>query len=756
MAKSKVRPGNCRAVLAVLFLCLVLAAPASAAEAPIVAATWVTNVTATSADLHARINPNGAPSTYRFEYVEQSTWEGSGFAAATVTPPSGSGALGSGTEFVVVTRHIAPLTPTTSYRYRVRATNGTETFGTERILTTEVPTNVVKLPDGRAWEMVSPADKGGGAIAPPETLFGGGAFQAAANGVAITYGSPFSFAGGGGGALGASQYVSSRSTGGWSTQNISTPMLSGSFGDEPDGTPYRLFSPTLSALVSNGVHCRNGGSGCPVANPPLPGSGAPAGFRNYYLRNPDGSFQALLTASDIAGLGLGAAEFELALAGATPDLSHVVLSSCAALTADATETAAPGGCKESEQNLYEWNGGGLTLINLLPAQSTGTTGAVLAAPAGAISSDGSRVYFALPEAGPLYLRDGSATKLVPETAAGGATFQVASSDGRVAFFTKAGALYRYDVDAGTSLEIAAGVKGVLGAAADGSYAYFQDGGGLQQWHNGAVTQIAAGADATLSEDFPPATGTARVSADGKSLAFLSAAELTEYENVDVDTGEHVAELYLFRESPGGAGTLICASCNPTGERPEGAASIPGAQANGSFRAYKPRVLSASGARLFFDTDDKLVVSDTNSAPDVYEWEAAGTGDCALTSGCIGLISEARVGGAVFLDASASGDDVFFLTAESLVGTDPGAVDVYDAKVGGGLPEPPKPFVCLGDACQPLPSPPDDPTPGTQVPNGGNPPLHIDKKTHKGKKHKHKGKKNKGKKKKHGHRRGARR
>jgi hypothetical protein len=34
--------------------------------------------------------------------------------------------------------------------------------------------------------------------------------------------------------------------------------------------------------------------------------------------------------------------------------------------------------------------------------------------------------------------------------------------------------------------------------------------------------------------------------------------------------------------------------------------------------------------------------------------------------------------------------------------------------------------CVGDACQPLPSPPEDPTPGTQVPGPGNPPVHFPK------------------------------
>jgi hypothetical protein len=34
------------------------------------------------------------------------------------------------------------------------------------------------------------------------------------------------------------------------------------------------------------------------------------------------------------------------------------------------------------------------------------------------------------------------------------------------------------------------------------------------------------------------------------------------------------------------------------------------------------------------------------------------------------------------------------------------------------------IVCVGDSCQPLPPEPEDPTPGTLVPNPGNPPLRF--------------------------------
>ncbi|MGN6816713.1 MAG: hypothetical protein ACTHK3_11640, partial [Solirubrobacterales bacterium] len=272
-----------------------------------------------------------------------------------------------------------------------------------------------------------------------------------------------------------------------------------------------------------------------------------------------------------------------------------------------------------------------------------------------------------------------------------------------------------------------GIVGVLGASASGDVVYYQDAEGLKRWRNGVSTTIVAGPEAAAPSDWPAATGTARVSADGEHLAFLSAAEIPPFDNVDAGTGEPDTELYVYGPPPGGgAPRLLCASCNPTGERPQGSASIPGAVANGSTVLYKPRVLSAGGNRIFFDSADRLVTPDTDARPDVYEWEADGVGDCSRSPGCIGLVSGGRGEGGRFLDASADGRDAFFLTGESLVGADPGSIDVYDARIGGGFPEPEAPFICKGDACQSLPSPPEDPAPATLVPTAGNPPLKIER------------------------------
>jgi hypothetical protein len=584
------------------------------------------------------------------------------------------------------------------------------------------------LPDSRGWELVSPVEKNGGRIDPPETIAKGGDLQAAAQGSLIAYSSASSFAGGSGAPIG-SQYLGSRTSAGWATQNLTQPVFSGSYDFTDQGVPYRLFSSDLSrALMLNGDRCRTEASECPVANPPLPGTDTPAGFQDYYLRE-GSSFEALIGQSDIAGRGLDPSTFEVKLEGATPDLGAVVLASCSALTDDAID-----GCSGGGLNLYLWkkSTANLSLLNTLP-------GAVLAAGAGAISNDdGQRVYAYQLEDGPLFLYEaGQPPKALPETIGGAAAFQTASTDGAIAYYTVASTLSRYSAPTEASTPIATGVKGVLGTSTDGSAVYFQDAAGLELWREGTTTTVAPGPTAADPSSWPPATGASRVSADGTKLLFPSKAKLTGYDNTDKVTAQPDTELFLYDAT---APLLKCVSCRPSGARPIGPSTIRGAYANGiSFAAYKPRALSTSGRRVFFDTHDALVTGDSNSdptthtgAPDVYQWEAKGEGSCTLAAGCLSILSNGALPqGASFADASADGSDAYFLTAASLIGTDPGSMDLYDAKVGGGFAEPQPPIPCEGDACQVLPAVPSEPSLATLAKGAGNPAVSYHKYCRKG-------------------------
>jgi hypothetical protein len=233
--------------------------------------------------------------------------------------------------------------------------------------------------------------------------------------------------------------------------------------------------------------------------------------------------------------------------------------------------------------------------------------------------------------------------------------------------------------------------------------------------------------------------TARVSPDGRWLAFMSKRELTGYDNRDARSGERDEEVYLYDAQ---SNRLVCASCNPTGARPVGsskerdlvdgeghwtrqslAANVPGwtPYYPGAFghTVYQSRYLFDSG-RLFFNSNDALAPRDVNGTWDVYEYEPPGVGGCQTSSatfsersgGCVNMISS---GGSpeesAFLDASESGSDVFFLTEAKLSSSDTdAALDVYDAhECSAASPCPAmsatQPPPCsTGDACKAAPTP----------------------------------------------------
>ena len=241
--------------------------------------------------------------------------------------------------------------------------------------------------------------------------------------------------------------------------------------------------------------------------------------------------------------------------------------------------------------------------------------------------------------------------------------------------------------------------------------------------------------------------TSRVAPDGEALAFMSAAgpaseaaegvpAPTGYDNTDASSGEADAEVYLYDARDE---RLVCASCDPSGARPVGrygkllsghddleiwmAARLPLPQND----LYATRDLADNGKRLFFDSYDALSSRDSNGAEDIYQWEAAGEGGCTQSSpthsarngGCVGLISSGTSEqDSEFLDADPGGKNAFFTTLAKLVPSDPGLVDVYDARVGGGLPEPSPPApACEGEACQSPPPAPQDQTPASAAFHG---------------------------------------
>ncbi len=659
----------------------------------------VVDVASSSATLQAQVDPHGADTHYYFQYGTSAS-----YGSDAPVPPGTDIGSESGEQSVSVP--LQGLQPSAVYHYRVVASNEVTTAeGPDQTFTTQAPGGTLTLPDGRDWELVSPVGKLGAQVAPQRGLI-----QASEDGGAIAYPMGAPFVANPPGNVQVSDALSRRGSGGWSTEDIATPHT------EPAsffayGEEYQLFSPDLlHALVD------------PLGETPL---SPEATEETPYLRDDDTAtcepppktcYTPLVDPADVPpGTKFGSEEKpgEVVLergprlVAATPDLSHVVLHS-------------------NVLGEVEWSVGRLQNVPVPVGNQNNVRRA--------ISDDGLRIF-----------GNGTVTDMTDgEVLHVGGEFQIASSDGSLVFSSSGSGLYVYDVETGklTLVTVAVnsgeepGVQGlVLGASEDGSYVYLVAKGLLTEASNAEQAKAVAGADnlyvlhreargsveawkpsfiATLSADDeldwePPgrnikelemARQTAEVSPNGRYLAFMSDRSLTGYDNRDVSSGEPDEEVYRYDAANAG---LVCASCDPTGARPVGwlepleaysdiaeawvgrwvAGTIPGPIGVFNERTfYEPRYMLDNG-RLFFDSRDALVPQDVNGVDDVYEYEPGGEGSCAAAnSGCVALLSDGTgAKESAFMDASASGNDVFFVTADRLAPQDVDtAYDMYDAHV----------------------------------------------------------------------------
>jgi Tol biopolymer transport system component len=579
------------------------------------------------------------------------------------------------------------------------------------------------LPDCRAYEQASPPDKNGSDVGINGEQVP--SFVASADGSAVAFETLGVLPGAQSATL-PNENLSRRGSSGWSTQPIGPPLYAG-----PDFgvVSFQFFTANLRQAVLR-----------TPAGPSLRPDDT-GGAANFYLRdNDDGSYRTLsvLPPSGQRAPALVSYQF----AGASDDLRHILFESDDALTPD-----APPISPVPHHNLYEWVDGQVRLAAILPdgtpaplggeAGSLGGASALTRSIVHAISVDGSRIVFGtpsetVPDGSQIYVReDGQRTleasasrRTVPDLSAPSPPiFWGATADGSQVFFTSTTALtndaavgsaslYRFDVAANTLTDLtvnsnpaspdAVAVEGVVGISDDGSYIYFRDPGqylpgqgvagqsNLYLWHDGAIRFVAS--DGVGSPDvFEANNKTSRVTPDGRHLIFASASPLTGYDNTDAATGAADSEVFLYDAD---SNALTCVSCRPDGERPQGSATLPFAP----VRALRnpQRGVTDDGSRVFFDTVDALVPSDVNGKQDVYEYEAGG----------VHLISTgASANDSFFASASASGDDVFFVTREQLAAADVDEnLDIYDARVDGGFPEPVSPQPCSGDGCQGAPTP----------------------------------------------------
>jgi len=524
-------------------------------SAPAIGEEQVTHITETAATLQANIDPDGAETTYRFEYDTREYKQGEAAHGTSVTEPKAGEvseaevSIGAGTTPVPVKVQLTGLTLGATYYYRVVADNKvagkTETVdGSGKTFTTAAPqtTNSKEcpneklrieqpygqtLPDCRAYEMVSPVETGGNDAT--DALIEVGRVRASepeereAEGEeetpAITYDSLGSFAEPVGANL-ETQMLSHRNgkEGRWETRAIIAPLERDANGGAVNSYYGMFFTPGLTEGLTT--------TAAALTTAP---EAAPAGLNELYLAGFPKELhepisyklvsQLPSSEEEYAAPGSGAAGvYPL---GASRDLGNVVF---------ATEPSgdAVGPLRESVAGRVVFVGVPNEEGQVWTGAGVGNSSAGLREGAlsvwRAVSEDGSRVIFNY-SGGQLYARvnteqpqspmkdlglpdeecEESADACTVKLSAGAATYWGANTEDTKIFYVETGDLYEYKLPLGSvkgqakPLTSGGEVQGVAQISEDGSYVYFVAKGVLKGEHGEALKNISgvepsAGAD----------------------------------------------------------------------------------------------------------------------------------------------------------------------------------------------------------------------------------------------------------------------
>jgi hypothetical protein len=669
------------------------------------------------------VEPHGYDTHYHFEYVTQEGFAANEWASAASTPDrdAGSGAFENGWPAIIIGEDLPGLQPGRTYHYRLVASSAQGTVGGDRTMTAPVPAPAEEpacsnkslrsgasghLPDCRAYEQVTPAEKKG-------------------------------------------------SMDNWAySGNVSTPVLVGEDGEHAMvRAQFSRWGTNVDASVNSYFLSRKEDGWQMTSATPQPQAA-------------QNSYRPSLFSADLTRIGLDIGSSStlekfspnLELVEGAPGGPYTPVTSAprssepkwvAASRDFGTLVLSKGG------KLYEWWNGELRQVDSCAATMAQATDG--GAPGGAVSEDGSRVFFdsasgsGCSGASHLYMRvdhggetiDLGAYSFLAANAQGssvlverqgGGTYEYllydteskaakplfsaheqlhvsASTDLLVIYVSSKEQLvpeapplsaeseysghapeelYRYDVS-GARLRFIVQTSGSTGyVTADGRYYY---------WESNGVAAVFS----EVNKQF-------KLKLNGGEEGFATESQVYRYDSV-----ENVVQ---------------CMSCASSFDpRPQLTAEFLGSAVEGTINGVpSARVASDNGDYVFFDTPSALVPQDTdgelyagthnyfieehdfNYSPssDVYEWRKNGVDGCSHVQGCLALISSGTGGlKNVLLGTTPSGHDVFFATHSQLVGQDTdGQGDVYDARTGGGFPPPaPPPTECEGDAClSPLAAP----------------------------------------------------
>ncbi|HEY6730094.1 MAG TPA: hypothetical protein VI039_03620 [Solirubrobacterales bacterium] len=754
---------------------------------------------------YGTVNPNGKPTTYRFEFGTDADYGSS--------IPLGGASIGSGSSSLTVDDYVEGLEANTTYHYRLVAQSASGlTVSPDQTVTT--PPLGGGLPSGRVAELVTPADKRPTGNA-DNIVFNQLYFQAAESGDAMAYlvlnGVEGSTTGG------EVVYAADRAAEGWSPQQVTPaalvpPPLAGVDLFGRSGV-VRYFSP--DDLKCGMVETHN-----PLTDD-TPAADIENGVYNLYRWNKDDNSYTLI--SNRIPLNPSAStntNVFYEVIGATADCSRIFFKSNVY------------NFLSGSSGIYEWDNGTLREALQRPDGSIATGHPQFEAgdAKNVVSPDGRYFFSATSNQGAnagkaaIFVRKGPGQVIDATQPTHGATMgaklETVSPDGSKVFFlanygiagtSSAGPtnadctgidkvssfpgnlacdLYSYDVETGELKDISADsnladsngavAQGVLAVSDDGSSIYFaargqlvpgqgrtysenlaQQAANIYLSRNGSLTYVG-GLATTDDFLFSPAfirngaSWSSQTTANGDYLLFASRDNMTGTNPVGTQ------QAYLFSSQ---TGSTICVSCPLDGSQPhtrnlDGGvkrAAIPNQQAG--FNKYTPRSLAEDGT-VMFESEDALtpgsvegqsravgtIVNRDPLETNVYEWR-----DGQVSLLVTGQVEPVDVGGP-------DGRDFFVKTYAQLIPNDfDFSADIYDLRSGGGFPAPPTPPTpCdpAADQCQGTPSTPPVATnpASSQLVGPGNPPVQEPKQKKKKKKHK---KKKKNKKKQHSNRHNAR-
>ncbi|MGH2878645.1 MAG: hypothetical protein ACRDK4_03430 [Solirubrobacteraceae bacterium] len=659
--------------------------------------------------LRASIAPEGAQTSYQLEYVDEAGYAPGAedpYASGGVVPVSAAG-IGeggpAGDAVATVVQHVGGLTPGTTYHFRVVAANEVGvTYGVDTTFAT-LPAPVSGLPDGRSYELVTPAQKGSAvdmfaergnqsakglfeyenqdAVRPSdsggrillETMSAFGPFPASSHGA----------------------YLFERTGDGWGYTALASPSLG------VQDVSGALYDKELSRFAFGDL------------------LGDATAARFVALAGPAGGPYSVLNEGKTSDRGTVGAGLEEALPrAASADLGTVVIEG-EATAQSAVQPMCPGAQTQDLKSkvLCEWSGGQMQLVNVnnqggLLSRCGAVLGLDSHQPGGshnAVSANGERVFFTAPDP---YVRynayEAAATRGCWDKVANANTPQLYM---RVGGRTVEISAPEAGVSEGGKTPVAQ-PAGYLGASEDGSKVFFKTSSELTKddegihseqlyeydTETGALTRISAGESGRSAVAVLAAPA---ISGDGATVYFVADGSLT----ADAPAlGEHQADLYRYDTNS--AKTTFVATIYPesdlTASNPFTWFDQPGPQPQGDW-------YTTPGGRylLFASTAEIGGVSTVGdcSAPAgegsagnrrdgthcsvLYRYDAAGN-----TTICVSCVTPGlpKSSNALFgrsagpLSGSAEpvramsddGSYVFFDTAEALVPQDAnGTLDVYE-------------------------------------------------------------------------------